>query len=228
MLFDMNNQIVKPEELYARKKRRLLGEAISTATARHSHGFAAIHESHKDELITYESEGLVVAISGGGSLEQSHTQCQEARALVGTIVKSGGIIINGGRPGGIMGATTSAAQGKSIGVVFTELKKEIDGTSPVAMVNSPQPRNEILATCAPIIVVFRGGLGTFQVLMRAIVHLKNREYHTEQPPQLLFVSNYWIGLLNTMMNLGTLPKEFVTQLHFFNSAADIINTIPQP
>lgn len=215
------------DNLFIKKKRRILGEIMREAELKSSHAWVYIHISHKDELMTYEGSGLVISVNGSGSLELDHTQCREAAKLAAWTAEQGGIVLNGGRNAGVMAASTAAAPKQTIGVIFPELESGANKKGSLVMVNSPQPRNEVLATCAPVVVAYRGGLGTFQVLMRAIVHLRNREYHAEQPPQLLFISNYWIGLLNAMMQLGTLPREFVKQIYFFSSTADVITTLQQ-
>lgn len=121
-----------------------------------------------------------------------------------------------------MEAAAREAGNAYAGIIFPELEKEATGHGAQIIVNSPAPRVELLATCAPVIIIFRGGLGTLMVLMRAIVHLRNRAYHPEQLPQIVFVSNYWLGLLSTMMNMGSLPREFLAELKYFDRAEQII------
>lgn len=215
------------QNLYAKKKRRMIGEMMHTGELKNSNGWLSITGSTADSLINYESSGLVVAVSGSGSLPQDHQQCREAAVLAEYVARQGGIIMNGGRATGIMLATTTAAGGKSVGIIFPELQKEAAQAGQTIMVNAPQPRIELMATCAPIVVLWRGGLGTLMVLMRAIVHLRNRQFHPDQAPQIVFVSNYWIGLLTTMMNMGCLPREFLTALEFFDTADQIIEKIPK-
>jgi hypothetical protein len=43
---------------------------------------------------------------------------------------------------------------------------------------------------------------------------------------MVFISNYWVGLLQSMINMGAMPKEFVQDLHVFSTAEDIIKQIP--
>ncbi|MBU0597455.1 LOG family protein [Patescibacteria group bacterium] len=216
----------KAKIIYQKKKRRIIGELFNEAEIKNTSAWLTLHKSSKEKLITYESEGLVVSISGSGSLPADHNQCQQAAVLTEYVIKQGGIIMNGGRSSGIMESTSKIAKDKAAGIIFPELKKDASSFGEKIMVNSPQPRIELLATCSPIIVVFRGGLGTLMVLMRSIVHIRNRTYHPEQLQQMVFISNYWIGLLTTMMNLGTLPREFLTELKFFDQADNIIEKIP--
>ncbi|MFA6553400.1 MAG: hypothetical protein WCT27_03155 [Patescibacteria group bacterium] len=219
-----------PEKLagiYEEKKRRVLGELLKSGEIKNSSAWLAIHSSSKEHLLTYESRGLVVAVSGSGSLPPEHPQSHEAAMLASMIVSQGGVLLHGGRSTGIMHAVAQAVPKKSIGIVFPELEKEMDPEVIAVTVNAPQSRVELLATCAPIMVLFRGGLGTLMVLMRAIVHLRNRAYHPEQFPQLVFVHNYWIGLLTTMMNMGSLPREFLSELKFFDRADQVISQIPK-
>ncbi|MFA5134372.1 MAG: LOG family protein [Patescibacteria group bacterium] len=214
------------QTLFAQKKRRVIGEMIRKAELKNKNAWVSIHRSSKEDMITYESKGFVVSINGSGTLAMDHAQCKEAGLLSAYVVGHGGIVINGGRSSGIIAASSHAAGPHKIGIVFPEIEKEADDAGSKALVNSPQPRNELLSTCAPIIVIFRGGLGTLMTLLRSIVHIKNRPYHPDQLPQMVFISNYWIGLLTTLMNMGTLPREFIVALHFFDSAQDIINKIP--
>lgn len=214
-------------EIYIRKKRRILGELIKKAEIKSDKAFVSIHGSSKEMLLTYESEGLVAAINGSGTLGLDHQVCQEAVKLTNYVMEAGGIIINGGRNSGIMEATSRAAKDYSLGVIFPELEKKANAYGQKVIVNSPTPRNEILAICAPAIVIFRGGLGSLMMLMRAIVHIRNRVYHPEQPPQLLFVSNYWIGLLQVLFNLGCLPRDFIKEIIFFDRAEQIIAKLPK-
>jgi predicted Rossmann-fold nucleotide-binding protein len=214
------------KKIYAERKRRVLGEVMKEAEVKSQNAWLRIHGSSKELLVTYESKGLVVAINGSGSLELGHTVCREASLLAEYIKKQGGIVLNGGRNTGVMEATSCAAGDQSLGVIFPEIEKQANKYGMKMMVNAPTPRIELLGTCAPIMVIFRGGLGSLMMLMRAIVHTRNRVYHPEQPPQLVFVSTYWIGLLNTMLNLGCLPREFLTELNFFDNADKIIEKIP--
>lgn len=211
---------------FAQKKWRTLGQVVREAEAKNANAWVQIHRSSHQDLVTYESRGLVVAINGSGSLHADHPQCQEAVALTEYVMGQGGVILNGGRNSGIMEASSRAAGEHAIGVIFPELRKEASAYGAKAIVNSPTPRIELLAVCAPIVVIFRGGLGTLMALLRSIVHLRNRPYHPELPPQTIFVSNYWIGLLTTMQNLGCLPREFLAELNFFDQAAQITKRLP--
>jgi len=213
--------------IYEKKKRRVLGELMVEGELKTSKSWCYIHKSSKEDLMTYESKGLVVAISGSGNLPLDHQQSREASALAKAITEKGGIILNGGRSTGIMEATSRAAGENFVGILFPEIEKEFGKVGVKVLVNSPQPRIELLSTCAPSIVIFRGGLGTLMILMRAIVHIRNRKFHPEQLPQLVFVSNYWIGLLTTMMNLGCLPGEFLKELIFFDNSQQIISKLPK-
>ena len=211
----------KFEGIYSKKKWRTIGTILKDGEIKRDQSWLAIHKSSKEEMVTYESEGLVVSINGSGTIETDHPHSQGAAQLAQYTIDQGGIIINGGRNSGVMAASSAVAKENSLGILFPEIQNEASQYGQQIMVNSPQPRVELLATCTPIIVVFRGGLGTLQVLMRAIVHIRNRKYHKEQAPQLVFVSNYWIGLLTTMMNLGTIPREFLAALNFFDAPDQI-------
>jgi len=219
-------KIIEASQLYSRAKHRVLGEILQDAELKTEHAWASIHASSKDLLMTYESEGFVVSVNGSGTLDVDHHQCILARELSEYIVSRGGIILNGGRSSGIMKVSSEAAPKHSIGIVFSEVAKEANEHGKKIVVQDPHSRIELLATAAPIVVVFRGGLGTLMVLMRSIAYLNNRRFHPEQPAQLIFVSNYWIGLLTTMMNLGALPKEFVQEIYFFERVDQIIKFLP--
>ena len=212
--------------IWKQKKRRIFGELITEATVRSKASWVAVHRSSKELLLTYESRGLVVSLYGGGELPADHPEIKTAVALATWVAGHDGIVMHGGRGSGIMEAVSVAAGKLCLGVLFSEIRGEAVKQGDNAVVNAPTPRIELLGTCAPVIVIFRGGLGSFQVLMRAIVHVRNRKYHPEQPPQLIFVSDYWIGLLTTMMNLSVLPREFLTELHFFHVLDDITKLIP--
>lgn len=214
------------KDIFIQKKRRIIGEILQDAEIKNDNAWLHIHRSSKDDMVTYESKGIVVAINGSGTLPMDHVQCQEAALLARHVVGQGGIILNGGRSSGVMAASSTVAEEHCMGIIFPEIQKEANDKGVKVIVNSPQPRIELLSTCAPIIVVFRGGLGTLMGLMRSIVHIKNREYHSDQLPQQVYVSNYWIGLLTTMMNMGTLPREFLAKLNYFNTANEIINKLP--
>lgn len=221
--------MTNPKDIYQKKKRRILGEILQKGESKSSNAWVSIHGSSKEYLLTYESEGLVVAINGSGTIKADHPQSQDAAKITEYVVNKGGLVINGGRKSGIMEASSKVGKEKSLGIIFPELEKEASKYGPIAKVNAPTPRIELLGTCAPIIVIFRGGLGSLMMLMRAIVHIKNLKYHHPAlPPQLVFVSNYWIGLLTTLMNMGTIPKEFLAELHFFGSAEEVIKKIPEP
>lgn len=217
----------KSEEYYVKKKRRVLGEILKEAELKNTNAWVSIHGSSKEYLLTYESKGLVVSINGSGTIKLDHPQSQQAAKLSEYTVNNGGIVINGGRKSGIMETSSRIAKEKVLGIIFPELEKESNQYGSKVKVNAPTPRIELLGTCAPIIVIFRGGLGSLMVLMRSIVHIQNQKYHSNQPPQLVFVNNYWIGLLTTMMNMGSLPKEFLTELHFFEDADQVISKIPK-
>ncbi|MFA5052364.1 MAG: hypothetical protein WC544_04895 [Patescibacteria group bacterium] len=214
-------------DIYKQKKRRVLGELFKSGEIKNSNSWLSIHSSSKEHLLTYESRGLVVSINGSGSLAVDHPQSHEAAVLASVVASQGGIVLHGGRSSGVMQAVAQAVPKKSIGVIFPELEKDVDADVVAVTVNAPPSRVELLATCAPIIVLFRGGLGTLMVLLRAIVHLRNRQYHPEQFPQMVFVHNYWIGLLTTMMNMGCLPREFLAELDFFDRAEQVIGKLPK-
>lgn len=215
------------QDIYVKKKRRVTGEILQEAQLKNNGSWVYIHKSSNKELVTYESQGSIVSINGSGTLRIDHPQAQEAAKLTDYIIKNKGIIVTGGRNSGIMQACNQVAKENNLGIIFPELKKEASQYGPKAIINSPMPRVELLATCTPIVVIFRGGLGSLMILMRSIVHLKNRQYHPEQLPQLVFVHNYWIGLLSTMMNMGCLPREFLTELNFFDRAEQIIEKLPK-
>ncbi|MBI3957099.1 MAG: LOG family protein [Candidatus Kerfeldbacteria bacterium] len=208
------------------RKRRALGELLQPAELRTGNAWVSIESSSKDLLLTYKSRGLVVAVSGGGSVSQNHTQARAAAALATAVAKRNGIILTGGRDEGITKAIKAAAAKNVLGIIFPELKKELAANVATAIVNAPTPRIELLATCAPVVVVFRGGLGTLMVLMRTIVHQRNRTYHPDQPEQLVFVSNYWLGILTTLMNMGALPREFLSSLQYFDQTEQILRRLP--
>ncbi len=216
---------MKKGQLYLKKKRRFFGGLLQEAEATAPNAWLAIHCSSKDLLSTYESSGLVVSINGGGSTDAGHPDVDQARAVVAAVMERGGIVLSGGRTTGVMAASAEAPKGRAVGVIFPELRSESQ-EGPVAIVNSPTSRTELLATCAPIVIVFRGGIGTFSVLLRAMIHQKNFHYHPEQPPQLLFVNDYWVGLLTTMVNMGAVPADFISGIVFFHDAAAIIKRIP--
>lgn len=211
--------------IFSKKKRRILGEILADGSLSKKNASVSIHKSSKEELMTYESKGLVVAINGSGTIDREHQQCRQAEILAKYVADSGGIIMNGGRSTGIMGVTARVAIDNYIGILFNEIKGEANKGGVNLIVSSPQPRMELLGTCAPVMVFFRGGLGTLMTLMRAIVHIRNRNYHPEQLNQMIFVNNYWIGLLSTLMNLGTLPREFIKELNFFDQADQITKKI---
>lgn len=204
---------------FAKKKRRVVGESLQEAELKRANGWVRIHASSKTQLLTYESQGFVTAINGSGSLDIAHSQCKEARQLAEYVAQQGGIVLTGGRNGGIMESASMGAQEKSVGIIFPELKPASTHRSLLSIVNAPPARTELLATCSPFIFVFRGGVGTLMILMRAVVHLHNRRYHPEQPPQALFVSQYWIPLLSSMKSMGCLPAEFLKEIQFFDTAA---------
>jgi len=214
------------KDIYVKKKRRSVGEMIKPAEIKNANAWLSIHGSSKEFLLTYESQGLVVSINGSGALKQDHAQCQEAAKLTEYIMKQGGIVMSGGRKSGIMEAVSRVAKNNSLGVIFPELEKEQTKHGKIVVTNAPTPRIEVLATAAPIIVVFRGGIGSLMILMRAITHHNNRKFHPRQEPQIVFISNYWVGLLQSMINMGAMPKEFVSDLNVFATADDIIKKIP--
>ena len=180
---------LKFDNILDRTKRRLIGDLIKPGEIKTENTWVHIHKSSKDDLLTYESSGLVVALNGSGTLPMEHAQCKEAGDLSRAIIGKGGIIINGGRSAGIMATSSISADKKSMGIIFPELDKESLIKGSKVIVNSPQPRIELLATCTPVIVIFRGGLGTLMVLMRSIVHLKNRKFHPDQLSQMFWGRN---------------------------------------
>lgn len=209
------------ESLWEKRKRRILGEASTPIEVSSANAWVSIHGSSKEALLTYESRGLVVAVHGSGSLAATHPQVHEAEILAKQVQDRGGIVLTGGRNSGVMLGATKGAGDKSVGIIFPELKQET--ASPhIVIVNSPTPRIELLGTCAPVTVIFRGGMGTLMVLLRAIVHVRNRSYHKEQPHQVVYVSSYWIALLTSMMSMGALKREFLAQLKFFDTTSQIV------
>lgn len=217
-----------PATLTSPRKRRILAEVLTPGRLSNGTSTVSIEASSKALLGTYQSRGLVVSINGSGTLQPGHPVIEEARRLATFVAAHDGILLHGGRDSGIMQAVAETAGTQSLGIIFPELEHQQAQGEATVVVNSPTPRIELLATCAPVIVIFRGGLGTLMVLMRAIVHLRNREFHPAQPPQLVYVSNYWVALLTTMMNMGALPREFLTGITIFERADQIVRALPTP
>lgn len=214
-------------ELLAKRKRRSFGEVKQRQEVRCEHAWVSIHPSSKELLMTYESEGLVVCINGSGSLEQTHVQSEEAGLLAQEVVKRGGVVLNGGRKTGIMGSTTKAAKGAVLGVVHEQIATANEQAGvPKIVVSKSSSRNELLATCAPVIVIFQGGLGSTQQLIRAIVHVNNVQQEDDQLSHLLFVSTYWYPLLETLVNMGSIPREFLKDVFFFHRYEEVVEHLP--
>lgn len=214
-----------PKGIFNKKKRRVIGEMVAPGEVRRAEARVSIQASSKQQLVTYESEGLVVAINGSGSIGMNHPHAEMARSIATAVTTAGGIIITGGRATGIMGAASAVAGDHALGVIFPELKSSATRAGALAVVNAPVARVELLATCAPVIILFRGGLGTMMGLLRAIVHLRNREYHPDQLPQYIFVNTYWVPLLSSMKNMGCLPKEYIQDIILFDTADDVLNRL---
>lgn len=215
--------MIKPDELYAQRKVRVLGKVEQKAETRNTAAWVTIHDSSKTFLLTYESKGLVVAINGGGGLKASHPAVQDGVALAKAVVEKGGCVLNAGRDTGIMQAVAEEVKDKCLGVLHAGQKAEANKFGPKVVVNMPAPRVELMAVSPPIVVVFQGGLGTFQILIRSIVNLTAQDANL---PQMLFVSSYWIPLLDTLCNLGIFSRKYLEQVYFFSSAEDIIAKIP--
>lgn len=219
----------KTDELYGKRKRRFLAEISESGELKRKNAWVSIHTSSKELLGTFESEGLVVSINGGGeSMTMEHPHAQDAIKLAEYVVAQGGIVVNGGRPKGIMEASSIGGGTSVLGVLFPEIDpktKRLD--HPYVMVNAPTPRIEILGTCPPVIVIFQGGLGTLQQVVRSIVHINNRKYHPDQMVQLVFISNYWMPLLQTLVNMHALPAEFLQSIAFFSNSDEIISALPK-
>ncbi|MFA6511980.1 MAG: LOG family protein [Patescibacteria group bacterium] len=215
--------------LYDLRKRRFFGEVMQEAEIKREKAWAHLHKSSKELLGTFESEGLVVSINGGGEdMPMNHPHAEDAKKLAATIVELGGIVLNGGRKKGIMQASSKGGGQNVIGVLYPEIdEKKQRMKHEYAMVNSPSQRIEILATCPPIMVIFQGGIGTLQQLLRAVVHLHDHQYHPEQLPQMVFISNYWTPMLQTMVNMRALPAQYMENVQFFASADEVIAQLPK-
>ncbi|MFH1598166.1 MAG: hypothetical protein ABIB97_03795 [Patescibacteria group bacterium] len=215
------------ENLFAQRKVRVLGKIDQEAEVKNTKSWVTVHDSSKAFLITYESKGLVVAINGGGGLKLDHPAALDGIALAKAVVDWGGCVINAGRDTGIMKAVAEEVKDKCLGILYTEQKPHANKVGPKAIVNMPAPRVELMAISPPVVVIFQGELGTFQILIRSVVHMINKKITKEESaPQQVFVSSYWIPILDTLINIGVFKREYLSEINFFSTADEIIAKIP--
>lgn len=79
----------KINTIFDQKKRRVVGEMIKADEVTSPQAWLSIHGSSKEQLVTYESRGLVAAVIGSGSTGFDHPQALEA-SLVGRYIASRG------------------------------------------------------------------------------------------------------------------------------------------
>jgi len=215
------------QELFVQRKVRVLGQVEEKAEANNDNSWVTIHDSSKNFLLTFESKGLVVAINGGGGLKADHPAVKDGVALAKAVVDWGGCVLNAGRDSGIMKAVAEEVKDKCLGVLYSAQKPEANQHGPKAIVNMPAPRVELMAISPPVVVIFQGALGTFQILIRSVVNHINKIISEEKgEPQQLFISTYWIPILDLLVNIGVFKREHLKGINFFSSADDILAKIP--
>lgn len=116
---------------------------------------------------------FIVGVMGGGEGASAET-CREAYDLGSLIAKEGWILLNGGRPAGVMGASARGAReagGITVGILpgkdAREASPDVDIPIPTGLGDA---RNYINILSSRAVIILPGGAGT---LSEAALALKN-------------------------------------------------------
>lgn len=178
--------------------------------------------------IIFQSSGLVVAFNGGGGdeIDEKHPLFNEASKLAKAVVKKGGLIMNGGRNSGIMESTSRAAQKFSLGVNFVgQVKKGVVSQyGQILLVDGPLTRLALLTNYPPIVVVYKGGLGTFHELINGIISIKNNIKYGLPAPRIL-VYKSWRKILEILKKQGAINATYLSHLSYFSTPKSALKLI---
>lgn len=205
----------------------LLGNVDKEIHLRNHEAKIDITKNRQTGTFTFKTVGLVASFNGGSSLNKTHILCKESRELAKLIVGQGGIILNGGRSTGIMGATSRGAGKFSLGVIFSEQAKLKKGNTHNnnIIVNDFETRLKILTTCPIFIIFYYGGIGTLHELTNAIVEIKKYHFFNKKNPPRLLLHKSWKVILNFLLNKKIIKKEYLTGVQFFNKPSEAIKFI---
>ncbi len=176
----------------------------------------------ENNTATFSLHGLVVTFNGGADVNEDDALFADAEKIARSIVQRGGIVMNGGRNGGIMEATCRGARDHCLGILFQEQTDRCSQYGQKVIVNSPTTRLEILSSFAPHIIVYPGNIGTLQELVFGLITRKNSILYgvNHAPHLILHVS--WREILDFLVHKERIKKQYVDNTVYFHTADDII------
>ncbi|MFA4818899.1 MAG: LOG family protein [Patescibacteria group bacterium] len=197
------------------------GTVIREGGVENKSGLVSVRPGVATGEVEFETNGLVVSISGGGSLPQGHPICYEVEKLALGIASRGGVLVNGGENNGTMLAVTSVAREYTLGIHCPYHQEIPFGT--MAVVNSYQTR-KMLISIMPYVVVFPGQVGTMDELMTCIGWIKSLFKQNGVPPQ-LFVHTYWWDVIDLLNKKGAIQDNVWQHIKQFNEVDEILKQI---
>lgn len=219
----MKVQAVHKKEV---RNRKILipGTCDKEVSIRNRNGWVKIRRT-KSGALEFSCSGLIVAFNGGGDEPKDSIVYKDAYKLSRAIVDSGGLVLNGGRNTGIMLATGQAAGKMCLGVNFAaQVEKNKAHSYGKRLIVHPLTRLAILTWCPPIVIVYKGGLGTFHELVNALVAIKNQALYGLVTPK-IYLSQFWRKPLLACVKAGVLPRPYVNAVVFFNNSDDVLKKI---
>ncbi|MBI5466203.1 MAG: LOG family protein [Candidatus Kerfeldbacteria bacterium] len=197
------------------------GVVIQEGQVKNTAGLVAVMKGVASGEAQVKADGLVVSVSGGGSLPQAHPICYEAQKLAAGVSSRGGVLVNGGENGGTMLAVTEAEPDITLGIACPYHELTHFGTK--AIVNSYQTRKMLIAIM-PVVVVFPGQVGTLDELITCIGWIKSLQKQNALPPQ-LWVHEYWWDVLELLHSKEAIQADVWDKIHQFQDVDAILSTI---
>lgn len=197
------------------------GTVIHEGRVENAHGLVAIMKGVTTGEVEVKTNGLVVAIVGGGNLPQGDPVCFEAQKLATGVATRGGVLVNGGENSGTMLAVTEVEPKITLGVVCPYHEPIHFGIKTV--VNSYQTRKLILSVM-PIVVVFQGQVGTLDDLIGCIGWIKSLQKQNTEPPK-LWVHKYWWDVLDLLNSKGAIHEHVWDKIHRFTEVDEVLATL---
>jgi predicted Rossmann-fold nucleotide-binding protein len=197
------------------------GTVTHPAEVRNGLSLAAVLKGVTSAEVELRTDGLVVAVCGGGSLPQSDPACYQAQKLALGVASRGGVLVNGGETGGISLAVSEAEQAITLHIACPY--HEVIKFGAKAMVSSYQTR-KMLMTVMPVVAIFPGKVGTLDELVTALGWVKSLIHQNAEPP-VVWVHEFWWEFLDLLNRRGAIQPSVWERVHRYTDADEILSTL---
>ncbi|MBU0598674.1 LOG family protein [Patescibacteria group bacterium] len=185
----------------------------------------AIKRTKQANANTFTCQGLVVSFNGGSEIKESDPLFKQSLEVAEEIVSKGGIVLNGGRPNGIMESTGRGAGEYCLGVLFPQLQDRQHKYGQKIIVSSPETRLQILTEFPPYVIVYPGGIGTVQELINAVTIQKHSQIFGYPYSPTILMEKSWFRLINYLIKANYLKPEYAQKIIYFSSVDEILDNI---